>query len=136
MPYQGWHPPLDVRQVGSDLLSEPLGSAKPLVLSLGGLNTVSSELPSHSNESSGSATGEVPGLPSENSRSELGDLAARFANPDAACRALKMDRNLFRLHPHALKDAAGLGGADEVLIDVPSGDVFHEDECIGNMFDG
>jgi hypothetical protein len=36
---------------------------------------------------------------------------------------------------HSLKAAVGLRGSDNVLIEIPSGDVYYGDEKIGNLFD-
>ena len=63
-------------------------------------------------------------------------VAANFTNPAAACRALGMAAPEFSRNLHALKGAAGLSGSDNVIIHVPSGNVFFNGECIGNVRDG
>jgi hypothetical protein len=63
-------------------------------------------------------------------------LAAYYTNPNAACRALGMDRFKFKENLHKLKDAHNLSGNDNVIIHVPSGDVFFGEEYVGNVCDG
>ena len=46
-----------------------------------------------------------------------------------------MTRDELRRALHNLKDAIGLGGADNVEIHIPSGDVFFNGENIGNLRD-
>jgi len=54
---------------------------------------------------------------------------------DHACRTLRVDRNQASRALHELKEAIGLGGADNVIIHLPSGDLYWGDECIGNLRD-
>jgi hypothetical protein len=64
-------------------------------------------------------------------------LAGSFTSDvgSVSARALGMSRNDFSDALHSLKKAAGLGGADNVLIHLPSGDVFYNGENIGNLHD-
>lgn len=57
------------------------------------------------------------------------------ADIDYACKALGLDRREASKVLHALKGHARLGGANNVLIEIPSGDVYYGDECIGNLRD-
>ncbi|MGH9810429.1 MAG: hypothetical protein ACRD9W_24815, partial [Terriglobia bacterium] len=56
-------------------------------------------------------------------------------NPDYAARALRMDRNVLSDILHKLKDRAGPGGANNIRIMIPSGDVYFGPEYIGNLRD-
>ncbi len=49
--------------------------------------------------------------------------------------ALGMTRLQLGAAIHSIKAGAGLGGSDNVLIHIPSGDVFFNGENIGNVFD-
>lgn len=64
-------------------------------------------------------------------------LAGSFTSDvgSVTARALGMSRNELSDALHSLKRAAGLGGADNVLIHLPSGDVFYNGENIGNLHD-
>jgi hypothetical protein len=64
------------------------------------------------------------------------ELAGNYTDPKAACRALGMDRIQFKENLHKLKDAHNLSGNDNVIIRVPSGDVFFGKEHLGNVCDG
>jgi hypothetical protein len=44
-----------------------------------------------------------------------------------------MDRNVLSNALHEIKKRAGLGGADNVRIMIPSGDVYDGSEYIGNL---
>ncbi len=46
-----------------------------------------------------------------------------------------MSRAQLRNAMHRLKDAVCLGGADDVLIHIPTGEVFFNGESIGNLHD-
>lgn len=52
-----------------------------------------------------------------------------------ACRALGLDPNAASEALHDAKQAAGLGGADNCVFDLGTGDIFHNGEHIGNLGD-
>jgi hypothetical protein len=54
---------------------------------------------------------------------------------NSTAHALGMSRNQLRTAIHSLKDAAGLGGADNVVIHIPSGEVFFNGGSIGSLND-
>lgn len=54
---------------------------------------------------------------------------------NTTARALRMTRKQLSRALHMIKDATGLGGADNVIIYLPSGDVYDGDELIGNLRD-
>ncbi|MGH9352156.1 MAG: RHS repeat-associated core domain-containing protein, partial [Terriglobia bacterium] len=76
-----------------------------------------------------------PGYPGYDGPTIL--LAGYFTSniDSSAARALGMSRNQLGDAVHAIKGALGLGGADNVLLHVPSGDVYYNDEVIGNVRD-
>jgi hypothetical protein len=63
------------------------------------------------------------------------DAANVTTDATAAARGLRMSTEKFRRAIHALKDAAGSGGADNVHKHIPSGDAYFNDENIGNLRD-
>jgi RHS repeat-associated protein len=54
---------------------------------------------------------------------------------NSTASALDMSRAELGTAIHSLKDAAGLGGADNIIIHIPSGDAFFNGEYIGNLKD-
>ena len=54
---------------------------------------------------------------------------------NSTANALGMSRNQLRGAIHSLKKANGLGGADNVIIHIPSGDVYFGPDFIGNLND-
>ncbi len=61
------------------------------------------------------------------------EVAVLTNNFRYACRALGLDYNAASKILHALKEGAGLSGADQCTFDTETGDVFHGDEHIGNL---
>ncbi|HJS86306.1 MAG TPA: hypothetical protein VJ779_12675 [Acetobacteraceae bacterium] len=55
------------------------------------------------------------------------------SDPNHAARALGLPRIGVGNAIHKLKDAAGLRGDDDVLIHIPSGEVYYNGESIGNL---
>jgi hypothetical protein len=70
---------------------------------------------------------------SEDARPEK--FAGDYTDEKDARRALGMDRAEFNKNLHSLKKRL-LRGNDNVIIHVPSGDVFFNGEHIRNVFDG
>lgn len=101
------------------------GTAATLTLTLGGPGLESIRTPPASANDRVSA-------PANSSVANVGYLTT---DAGAAAQGLGMSSAEFRRAIHALKDAAGLGGADNVRIHVPSGDVYFNDERIGNLRD-
>jgi len=54
---------------------------------------------------------------------------------DYACKELGLDRRRASRVLHELKEDNSLGGDDNVLIHIPSRDVYYGEECIGNLHD-
>lgn len=66
------------------------------------------------------------------------DLRSLTKSVNYAAGELNIERQLFGEIIHAIKDAAGLGGADTLYFSIPSGDVYilveEEYELIDNVF--
>jgi len=81
----------------------------------------------------------LPGDLGNSSAASSGDApyqeAARDPRVDRIARELGMDRTDMRAAIHSLKKAAGLGAADDILINPVTGDVTSKGESIGNIFD-
>ena len=61
------------------------------------------------------------------------EVAVLTENFKYACRALRLDYGAASNILHALKEGAGLSGADQCTFDTETGDVFYGDEHIGNL---
>lgn len=66
---------------------------------------------------------------------ELIEVDRLTSDPVDAARGLGMSSANFRRAIHSLKHGVGLGGGDDVLFHIPSGDVFFNGEYIGNLHD-
>ena len=62
------------------------------------------------------------------------ELAATTKNFDYACKKLGLEPNDTSDAYHGLKEHMGLGGADNCVFDLNSGDIFYNGEWIGNLF--
>lgn len=60
-------------------------------------------------------------------------VAVLTRNFNYACRALQLDPNAASEILHQLKEAAGLGGADNCMFDTETGEVYFNGESIGNL---
>jgi len=94
------------------------------------------------NESTATSVGENSGTSGSSSKpEELPRTLSRSSvvpvewttDFDYACKAMGLDRRRASKILHQLKKF--LGGDDNVLIHIPSGDVYYGDECIGNLRD-
>jgi hypothetical protein len=83
--------------------------------------------------SSGDAAGPSRSTDRSARTSESTEVAVLTNNLRYACRALGLDYNAASDILHALKEGAGLSGADQCTFDTETGDVFYGDEYIGNL---